>query len=116
MRALWTILIILVIALIAAIVYEIVLGNGLQQTGSERMEEISREPVIVAETETEPETEAESESEAEPAAEAESETESETGYAAEAEFTEDFSPEEETAGSEGTTGQGTPFQAGIAGL
>ncbi len=43
MRVLWTILIVLVLALIAAIVYEIVLGNGMQQTGSERMEEMGPE-------------------------------------------------------------------------
>ncbi len=43
LRALWCVFGVLVVLLVAAIVYEIVLGNGTKETGAQRMERESRQ-------------------------------------------------------------------------
>lgn len=57
LRALWIVLGILSALLAAAIVYEIILGHGVQQTGAQRMAE--QENIIIIQNETELKTETE---------------------------------------------------------
>ena len=45
MRSLWSVLGVLVVLLVAAIIYEIVLGHGIRQTGSERMAQKKQEKI-----------------------------------------------------------------------
>ncbi|MCC8067878.1 MAG: hypothetical protein LIO94_12390 [Clostridiales bacterium] len=59
MHMLWGILCVLIVLLITAIIYEVVLGNGTKETGSQRMEEIAREMETEEETETSLESETE---------------------------------------------------------
>lgn len=78
MRVLWSILGVLVAILIAAIIYEVVLGYGTKETGAERMEKMRQEKLLkVPESEDGRGTEAsEEETEAgEPNSEAGGETE-----------------------------------------
>ena len=70
MRTLWGTLGILTVLLIAAIIYEVVLGHGIRQTGSERMASQTDDIIVIlneteAETETETETGTETETESE---------------------------------------------------
>ena len=46
MRVLWSILGVLVAILIAAIIYEVVLGYGTKETGAERMEKMRQEKLL----------------------------------------------------------------------
>ncbi|MCD7736019.1 MAG: hypothetical protein LUI07_03495 [Lachnospiraceae bacterium] len=87
MRMLWGILCILIAVLVLAIVYEVVLGNGTKETGSQRMNAGGQETAagqnVAAETENG--TEQESMTEAGAAAETEAGTESDTVTEAETE-------------------------------
>ncbi|MCD7814135.1 MAG: hypothetical protein LUH20_08855 [Lachnospiraceae bacterium] len=109
MRLLWGVLFVLIVVLVAAMIYEVVLGYGSLETGSERMGTNAQETELLSDTE---ETATEQQQTEE---ETEMETISVTGQ--DASGSQDSANEQETDGSQDAqttdTGEGTALSLDV---